>query len=100
MSGPLPTPNYSFGAPVHAEVENGEEDGTVQFMRYHSPRFGSIASIASVAGSDTTSKSAASLLTTDAAHPMFEDDTSAFSFNAEQKRPSYVHSFGVCVCSK
>ena len=97
VSGPLPNPNYSFGAPLHAEVENGEEDGTAQYMRYHSPRFGSIASVASVAGSDTTSKSVASLLTTDATHPIFEDDTSAFTFNAEQKRPSYVHSFGVCL---
>jgi hypothetical protein len=96
VSGPLPSPNYSFGAPVHAEVENGEEDGTVQYMQYQGPRFGSIASVASVAGSDTTSKSAASLLTTDATHPIFEDDTSAFTFNAEQRRPSYVHSFGVC----
>jgi hypothetical protein len=88
VSGPLPNPNYSFGAPVHAEVENGEEDGTVPYVQYRSPRFGSIASITSVAGSDTTSKSAASLLTTDATHPTFEDDTSAFTFNAEQKRPS------------
>lgn len=96
ISGPLPNPNYSFGAPVPAEVENGEEDGTVQYMQYQGPRFGSIASVASVAGSDTTSKSAASLLTTDATHPIFEDDTSAFTFNAEQKRPSYVHSFCVC----
>jgi hypothetical protein len=88
VSGPLPNPNYSFGAPVHAEVENGEEDGTVQYMPYQGPRFGSIASVASVAGSDTTSKSAASLLTTDATHPIFEDDTSAFTFNTEQRRPS------------
>ena len=96
VSGPLPNPNYSFGAPAHTEVENGEEDGTVQYKQYRSPRFGSIASVASVAGSDTTSKSATPLLTTDATHPIFEDDPSAFTFNAEQKRPSYVHSFGVC----
>ena len=96
VSGPLPNPNYSFGAPVRAEVENGEEDGTVQYKQYQSPRFGSIASVASVAGSDTTSKSATPLLTTDATHPIFEDDPSAFTFNAEQRRPSYVHSSGVC----
>jgi len=97
VSGPLPNPNYSFGAPAHAEVENGEEDGSIHYVRYQTPRFSSIASVASVAGSDTTSKSTASLLTTDATHPTVEDDTSAFTFNVEQKRPSYVHLFGVFV---
>ena len=93
VSGPLPTPNYSFGAPVYAEVENREEDAAAQYTQYQSPRFGSIASIASVAGSDTTSKSVASLLTTDAMHTTLEGDTSSFAFNPEQKRPSYVHTF-------
>ena len=93
VSGPLPTPNYSFGAPVYAKVENGEED--VQYTQYQSPRFGSIASVASVAGSDTTSKSAASLLTTDATHTTVEGDASSFAFNPEQRRSLYVHVFRV-----
>ena len=95
VSGPLPTPNYSFGTPVYAEVENGEEDATVQYTQYQSPRFGSIASVASVAGSDTTSKSVASLLTTDATKTTLDGDSS-LTFNPEQKRPSYVHPFRVC----
>jgi hypothetical protein len=92
VSGPLPSPNYSFGAPVNAEIESGDEDGAAQYARYHSPRFGSIASIASLAGSDTTSKSAASLLTT--------DDTSSFALNTEQKRPSCVQAFWGMFCGK
>lgn len=95
VSGPLPTPNYSFGAPVYAEVENGEEDAAAQYTQYQSPRFGSIASVASVAGSDTTSKSVASLLTTDATHTPLEGDSSLM-FNPEQKRPS---SSGAVPCA-
>ena len=94
VSGPLPTPNYSFGAPVYAKVENGEDDGTIPYAQHRGLRFGSIDSVASLAGSDTT-KSAVSLPTTDVTHTTFEDDTS-FAFNSEQRRPSYVHSIGVC----
>jgi hypothetical protein len=86
VSGPLPTPDYSFGAPVYAEVENGEEDATVPYTQYQSPRFGSIAS---VAGSDTTSKSAAT-------HATLEGNISSFAFNPEQKRPS---SSGAVPCA-
>ena len=91
VSGPLPTPDFSFGAPLYAEVDSGEEDGTVQYAQYQSPRFGSVASVAS---SDSTSKSAGSLLTTDATatHPTFGDNNSSFAFASEQKRPSYVHT--------
>jgi hypothetical protein len=88
VSGPLPTPDYSFGAPKYTEVESGDEDGTAQYTRYHSPRFGSITSVTSITGSDTTSKSAASLLTTDATHSTVEDDTSSFVLNPDPKRPS------------